>query len=197
HSKEREEDLPAVIIGSGFGGAVTALRLAQAGIQAIVLERGRRWPIQPDGNTFATFEAPDGRASWLSPFTPIATEELQFGIQFPPLDIFTGVLEAINGNGITVLAGAGVGGGSLHYNAILVRPRREIFQRIFPTISFDEIESVYYPRVESVIQPEPIPPDILATPFYQSTRVNFEQAQRAGFTTRIVNLGIDWNVVRA
>src|SRR5262249_4379035 len=55
----------------------------------------------------------------------------------------------------------------------------------------------YYPRVESVIQPEPIPPDILATPFYQSTRVNFEQAQRAGFTTRIVNLGIDWNVVRA
>src|SRR5262249_5951577 len=110
HSKEREEDLPAVIIGCGFGGAECALRLAQAGIKACVLERGRRMPFQPDGNTFATFEAPDGRASWLSPFTPIATEELQFGIQFPQLDIFTGVLEAINGNSITVLAGAGVGG---------------------------------------------------------------------------------------
>ena len=64
-----------------------------------------------------------------------------------------------------MLAGAGVGGGSLHYNAILVRPRREIFERIFPpAIDFDEMESVYYPRVESVIQPEPIPPDILARP---------------------------------
>ena len=42
----------AIIIGSGFGGAVTTYRLAEAGARVLVLERGRRWtpeqyPRQP------------------------------------------------------------------------------------------------------------------------------------------------------
>jgi cholesterol oxidase len=40
-----EESVEAIVIGSGFGGAVASLRLGQAGIETIVLERGRRWPI--------------------------------------------------------------------------------------------------------------------------------------------------------
>src|SRR5687768_18566817 len=41
--------VPAVVIGSGFGGAVAALRLGQAGIDTVVIERGRRWPIRQIG----------------------------------------------------------------------------------------------------------------------------------------------------
>src|SRR5262245_638660 len=74
------EFVPAIVIGSGFGGAVAALRLARAGVQTLVLERGRRWPITPRGDTFATFEQPDGRAAWLSPFSAIAPIEQQFGV---------------------------------------------------------------------------------------------------------------------
>jgi cholesterol oxidase len=189
--------VPAIVIGSGFGGAVAALRLGEAGVKTVVLERGRRWPIRPAGDTFATFEKPDGRASWLSPMTPIAAIELQFGIQFPPLDIRTGVLETVYGNGMVVQTGAGVGGGSLVYNAITVEPRREIFQKIFPAqIDFDQMQSIYYPRVRSVIGPSPIPQDLLSTPFYQSTRVNLEQAQHAGFNPRPVDLAVDWDIVR-
>ena len=62
---QRSDYVPAVVIGSGFGGSAAALRLGQAGIDTVVLERGRRWPIREDGNTFATFENPDGRAYWL------------------------------------------------------------------------------------------------------------------------------------
>ena len=35
-----------IIIGSGFGGAVTACRLAEKGMKVLVLERGRRWNRQ-------------------------------------------------------------------------------------------------------------------------------------------------------
>src|SRR5262245_27493223 len=33
----------AIVIGSGFGGSVAALRLGQAGVRTLVLERGRHW----------------------------------------------------------------------------------------------------------------------------------------------------------
>src|SRR6185503_1055374 len=36
-------DFDAIVIGSGFGGAITACRLAEGGYSVLVLERGRRW----------------------------------------------------------------------------------------------------------------------------------------------------------
>jgi cholesterol oxidase len=38
-----EGDFDAIVVGSGFGGAITACRLAEAGKRVLVLERGRRW----------------------------------------------------------------------------------------------------------------------------------------------------------
>jgi cholesterol oxidase len=191
--------IPALVIGSGFGGAVAALRLAEAGIKTVVLERGRRWIIEdPTRNaTFATFEQPDGRCAWLSPTTPIAAFERAYGLEPPTFEPFTGLVELIQGSGISILTGAGVGGGSLPYNAILVEPHRQVFEQIFPSdIDFDEMEGIYYPRVRSVIRPSVMPSDILETDYYQSTRVNLGQAQEAGFHTRFVTIGLDWAVVR-
>jgi cholesterol oxidase len=187
--------VPAVIVGSGFGGAVAALRLGQAGIDTVVLERGRRWPIRPDGNTFATFEQPDGRAFWLRE----RTTEGVLGLPHleKPIDRYVGVLDVVEGNGIYIGAGAGVGGGSLVFNAIIVKPRRELFERVFPrSIDFDEMADVYYPRVERILQSAPIPGDILATEYYRSSRVSHEQAVAAGFPTRSIDLAVDWDIVR-
>ena len=93
--------------------------------------------------------------------------------------------------------GAGVGGGSLVYNAIIGKPRRELVERIFPrAIDFDEMEDVYYPRVKGIIGSAPIPDDVLSSVYYTSSRVSLEQAQTAGFPTRPVDLAVDWDIVR-
>ena len=192
---QRADYSPAIVVGSGFGGAVAALRLGEAGVETLVLERGRRWPIRTDGDTFATFERPDGRAHWLRERT---AEDL-FGIPqlVKPIDRYIGVLEVVAGDGMSIGAGAGVGGGSLVYNAIIVPPRREMFERVFGrAIDFDEMADVYYPRVRAMIGSSPMPDDILATDYYLSSRVSLDQARAAGFATRPVELGVDWDVVR-
>jgi cholesterol oxidase len=183
------EPVEALVIGSGFGGAIAALRLAQAGIRAVVLERGRRWPITPAQDTFCTFQKPDGRSSWLSN-TATALDPV-------PVDVYTGVLELINANGIQLRNGAGVGGGSLVYNAIMLQPTRELFKRVFPSaIDYDELDQVYFPRVRSILKCGVIPDDVLNTSYYKSTRVNLTQAENANFTTRPVEYNVNFNIVR-
>src|SRR4051794_19225528 len=59
------EDHRVVIIGSGFGGGVTALRFAQAGVRSLVLERGIRWPTGPNSDTFPRLSAPSNHMFWL------------------------------------------------------------------------------------------------------------------------------------
>mgnify|MGYP006198644791 CR=1 FL=1 len=62
---EREERHGVVIIGSGVGRSIAAFRLAEAGVENVVLERGRRWPVTPAGDTFPAFPSPDRRLVWL------------------------------------------------------------------------------------------------------------------------------------
>lgn len=184
-----DEYVKAVVIGSGFGGAVAALRLGQAGIDTVILERGRRWPITAEQNTFSTYRKPDGRCSWFRSTAPLFEEV--------PVDIYSGIMERIDANGIRVYCGAGVGGGSLVYNCVLYQPTRKHFYRVFPqSIDYDEMDTLYYPRVASFLKPSPIPQDILMSDYYKSTRVFMEQATAAGLPSHLLNVAVDWNIVR-
>jgi cholesterol oxidase len=184
-----EESVEAIVIGSGFGGAVASLRLGQAGVETIVLERGKRWPITPTGDTFCTHESPDGRSTWLNNTTVLGTP-----ISVP---LYTGVLDMKVGQGINVWQGAGVGGGSLVYNGVSYQPSKQIFEQVFPrSINYNELDRVYYPRVRSIIKPQPIPDDILQTPYYLGSRVFSQQAINAGFTPRKLDIAVNWDIVR-
>jgi cholesterol oxidase len=181
----------AVVIGSGFGGAVASLRLGEAGIETVVLERGRRWPITQVGNTFSSEETPDGRSTWLSSATILP------GVPTVPINIFTGVLDRKIGTGVTAFQGAGVGGGSLVYGAITIQPTKALFERVFPaSISFDELDRIYYPRVRSILKTSPIPDDILQTDAYAESRLLLAQAEHAGLRTIKPDIAIDWDIVR-
>ncbi|AFM15925.1 choline dehydrogenase-like flavoprotein [Mycolicibacterium chubuense NBB4] len=98
-------DYDVVIIGSGFGGSVSALRLTEKGYRVLVLEAGKRY-ADPD---FAKTSWNLRRFLWAPRFG-------MFGIQRIHLL-----------NNVMILAGAGVGGGSLNYANTLYVPREPFF----------------------------------------------------------------------
>lgn len=183
----------ALVIGSGFGGAVAALRLGLAGFETTVLERGRRWPIDPSGNTFATFDNPDGRAAWFSTKPPINPLT-----QFQQIPLYAGVVEEIKGNGINALYGAGVGGGSLVFGAYSVQPRRRDFEQIFPqSLDYGELDRVYFPRAKAELGTSPLPADLLARPEYVGARSWLADIADYGGTPTFHDFCVDWDLVRA
>jgi len=106
------------------------------------------------------------------------------------------VLELVLGNGIAALTGAGVGGGSLVYAGVLYQPSQFLFNRAFgDRVDYQEMDSVYYPRVRSEIAPRPIPRKVLARPEYAAARKWWRLGHRTGLTTRFLDLGISWDAV--
>lgn len=189
----RVERRRVIVIGTGFGGSVTALRLAQRGVDVTVIERGRRWPSGRPG-TFPTMFAPDRRVSWLSP-TNTAAGNL---IPSPPWQPYTGMLERIKGTGMDVVCAAAVGGGSLPYHGMSVQPRGDLFDRVMPAaLDYEEFDARWYPLVRRSLGASPIPDDVLAAPQYRSSRRFAEFVRAAGLAeAKGVPMPIDWDVVR-
>ncbi|TDC79619.1 GMC family oxidoreductase [Micromonospora sp. KC606] len=102
-----------VVIGSGFGGSVTALRLAEKGYTVAVLEAGRR---------FADDEFP--QTSWRARRFLWAPRLGCYGLQRITL---LRSADRRSGGGVLVLSGAGVGGGSLVYANTLYEPLDDFY----------------------------------------------------------------------
>ncbi|HET6818515.1 MAG TPA: GMC family oxidoreductase [Mycobacteriales bacterium] len=98
-------DADVVVIGSGFGGSVAALRAAEKGYRVAVLEAGRR---------FTNDTLP--KTSW----------ELKKFLWAPRLGML-GIQRITPLNDVLVLSGAGVGGGSLVYANTLYTPLDDFF----------------------------------------------------------------------
>lgn len=96
-----------VIIGSGFGGSVSALRLSQKGYRVAVLEKGKRWRTEDFPKT-----------NW----------ELRKSLWMPRLGLH-GIQALTLLRHVLVIHGVGVGGGSLVYANQLMTPDAAIFQK--------------------------------------------------------------------
>ncbi|WP_343243678.1 GMC oxidoreductase [Streptomyces sp. SID13726] len=181
----------AVVIGSGFGGGVTALRLAQADVPTLVLERGMRWPTGPDATTFCRFADMDHRSAWLSDHSIVPGVDEHW-------TPYTGVIEAVEGKGMTANCGAAVGGGSLMYHGMSLQPTKENFTRSIPVASglYDQLERWAYPTVRQMLGISTIPDSVLATDPYKSSRLFSEVAGRTGLTPFRVPLPVDWSYVQ-
>ena len=132
------ERVDAVVVGSGFGGSVTAYRLAEAGRSVVLLERGRAYPPGSFPRT------PDGMAAnfW----------EPGEGLPRP-------VRHLVASAGIDGMVSSGLGGGSLIYANVLLRKDEKWFVHEQPLphggyehwpISRADLEP-HYDAVESMI----------------------------------------------
>jgi len=122
-----------VVIGSGFGGAVAACRLAARGLAVAVLERGRRW-----GRTdFPRGDSPP--AVWR--FTRESN----------------GLFELVSSRRLDLLVAAGVGGGSLVYTNVQARAPVETFDGRWPRVVTRKLLDPYYDRVREMLTPSPAP----------------------------------------
>jgi cholesterol oxidase len=128
-------DFDAIIIGSGFGGAVSACRLAEAGYKVLVLERGRRWdktsyPSVSGKGWIWNNENPAETNGWLD------------------LRIF---------EHMAVAQGAAVGGGSLIYANISAVPPESSFAQGWPAEITHAGLTPYYETVGEVMNVQTVP----------------------------------------
>lgn len=128
-------DFDIVIIGSGFGGAITALRMAEKKCRVLVLERGRKWdrttyPRRIDDPWIWSHARPEKYNGWLD------------------LRVF---------KGMSVAQGAGVGGGSLIYANISRVPPKSSFADRWPMqITYDNLQP-YYKIVGEMLEVREVP----------------------------------------
>ena len=177
--------IKAVVVGSGFGGSVTSLRLAEAGIPTMLIERGKHWKYTGE-NSFPTLNGAikdlDASLLWRDPNSLLKGS--------------LGMLEQYLDASMPIGVGACLGGGSMVYGGVLLQPRREIFEQALPFLSYDDMDKKYYPRVLSRVSGGPIPDDILNSPNYKSMRIFIENATAAGLDVVRSEVGFDWNIIR-
>ncbi len=157
----------AIVIGSGFGGAVTACRLAEAGMSVLVLERGRRWdnrnfPRRADDPWLWSHERPELHNGWL---------DLR---SFP---------------GVSVAQGAGVGGGSLIYANVSCEAPPSAFATGWPAAITYEALKPHYDRVAEWMNIRPLP----QKQWTERTKLVKDAATAAGFADRFRQLDLAVN----
>jgi len=147
-----------VIIGSGFGGAITARRLAEKGMRVLILERGRRWypahyPRQPGDPWIFSQRSPERHNGWL---------DMRFFRH------------------MTIAQAAGVGGGSLTYSSVALEANPDVFRRGWPAeITHAELKP-YYDTVAREMDLQVVPDGQLTARF----KLAREAAHNLGYDDR-------------
>jgi len=122
----------AVVIGTGFGGAVSGCRLAQAGLAVGIFERGRRYPM-------GSFPR-----NWRNPLDGWLWSREQGLFDVKPI------------NEMLVVQGAGYGGGSLIYANVHLRAPKEVFAAGWPAGYSRAALDPYYDLVAYMLDITPI-----------------------------------------
>jgi cholesterol oxidase len=130
-----KEVYDVVVVGSGFGGAINACRLAQAGRSVCILERGKRWGKKDFPRTTGQV----ARSFW----------------NYKDL----GMLDYRAFENIDVIQASGVGGGSLVYFNVHIRTPKEIFEDSrWPVGVKRDVLNPYYDKARDMLEARQLTP---------------------------------------
>jgi cholesterol oxidase len=170
---QRKAHYDFVIVGSGYGGAIAAARLASAGLNpqpsVCLLERGREWPV---GSFPATFD--HGLRERRTALHPL------------------GLYEFLTYRDISIIKGSGLGGTSLVNANVVIEPDPEVFELAGWPASIDHAAlAPYFDRVRTTLAATPHP-RAAALPKVQALDRRAAQMSTSAFALRLaVNFDID------
>jgi cholesterol oxidase len=149
-----EKNYEAIVIGSGFGGAITACRLSKKwpGGRVLVLERGKRYPM----GSFARTPHHMARNFWsVSNESTKRPDHVKRAARGGDLH---GMFDVRNYDHMDVVMSAGLGGGSLIYANVFMPPPAEVFddQRWPQTCKKPQLQP-YFDIVKGVLGSRPVP----------------------------------------
>lgn len=177
-----EKKYEAIVIGTGFGGAISACRLSKQwpGGGVLILERGRRYPK----GSFPRTPHDMSQAFWNVPEEPHPR----------PLDVenngSTGLFDIRDYAEIDVVLCAGYGGGSLIYANVFMEPPVEVFDERWPaTCKKDQLQP-YYKVAKEVLGSRPIPQNDDPRRRVQRTEVFQRVAREMGRDSELVDLNV-------
>ena len=173
NSGQLKDEYATVVVGSGYGGAITAARLAERGQPVALLERGREWKIGDFPDTFKEIAGSIRKKSH-------------------PL----GLIDYYLCKDIDILKGSGLGGTSLINANVALRPDVDLFEdRRWPKLYRDLAASgqlwTYYERAEQMLRAGQHPKGLELTKV-QMIRKRYEQLQDAKFG--LMNIAVNFTV---
>ncbi|MFI5101310.1 MAG: FAD-binding protein, partial [Actinomycetes bacterium] len=173
------EHVDVLVVGSGFGGSVTARRFAEGGRTVVVMERGRPYPP----GSFARSPADMARNFW------------------DPSEGLHGLFDIWSFRDFEAVISSGLGGGSLIYANVLLRKDEKWFVRDAPAGDGYETWPItradldpYYDRAELALDAQRFPKGQPGYEVSRKTQLLEDAGVRLGYTAQQPPLAVTFSV---